>query len=628
MIYSIKVNEDVDEFIQRNHLEDAVTHRFKYWKYLLHVDVEDPYSLEGDYTVSQDTGIELSIDDPQLHETSKIFNNSDDTLGSGIGVNNAECPWSLVVSSYSNNANVFWNTVGYPHVPWDTDFVWHLDAVHNRGVKHKSNTFTSSKTGSGVNIYILDTPLRMDHPEIVGRVTTVNEGLPDSSHEDWYTPPDGSFDPPYDTATICDEVSRFHGLYTAMCAAGTSMGVAPDADIITVPCGFNDGSISSIYIELGLEAIVSHHLRQSPQRNAIINFSIGASFDPILNVVPHKGDSTGIDYAYKHLFMDIQESYNICVIKSAGNRTPGWFYKAIGHHVPYGTCNSGYKQAHWTFSEHSSPSFSIGVSTREDTFAEWAVYGQAVFLAAPGSYLVVPSANATIDDETKWSNDEHWWRVIHGSSFSAPIVAGLVALYLQDKPIPVGADVDDSCTTNAIGEWLITNATQGVIDNIGSYEHTMDPFLTYQNTNGNSCVVVDTTDEYYGYLDYDVDGLVTSYGVFLSGYLLALDFTIHRKMPENYPFFILSGRVYIKKATADDMTIPASEETRLYYEFDFDGSGVTRWFLICIDRSALSTESTSPILTKDLTYSETSKTSNLLAYNPYTVTTNTLFTLK
>lgn len=597
MIYSIKISEDVDEFLLRNNLTDSVTHRFKIWDYLVHIDVDNPYNYDGEYTVSQDDGIELSTCELNTVETAEA--NAEEEVGTN---------WV--------------NTVGYPYTLTDSSLIWYLDAVHSRGNNEASAGYTSTRDGAGVNIYILDTPLVQSHPEIVGRVTDVNDGLPDNTHADWYTPPDGDFDPGTVGLTISDEVSARHGLFVAMCAAGTSMGVAPAASIVTVPCGTNTGAISTPHVELGLEAIVQHHLRQSPRRNAVINFSIGASFNPNNNVVPHEGDPATVDnYTFKHLFMDIQESYGIAVVKSAGNTDPGDFYKGVGHHAPYGTFNGGYTTTAWNRSEGDStfglPSFTVGVSTKTDTVAEWAAYGRALMLQAPGESLVVPSANASLD-LASWISGDHWWRYISGSSFSSPIVAGLAALFLQDKAIPTASGVDASCTTQEVAKWLITNATSGVLDNIGSYEHTIDPFVTYKNSAGNSCVVVNTSERTYGYLDFDAAGAYVSAGVYNPNLNIALDFTLHRRLPPNGPIY--GGRYFVVKSIA-------GETVRDGWSFNLDGTGVTNWYKVCVDRSAFSS-ATPPLLTKDLTYHDDTTTSNLMAYNPYITTTNVGFSIK
>jgi subtilisin family serine protease len=597
MIYSIKINEDVDEFLERNKLIASVTHRFKIWKYLVHIDVDNPYNYDGDYTVSQDDGVQFSNCALDLNETVEV------------GSEEVSANWV--------------NTVGYPIIPSDTSLIWHLDAVHSRGVNKASGSYTSSRDGAGVNIYILDTPLVQDHPEIVGRVTDVNNGLPDDTHPDWYTPPDGEFYPSNSGLTIANEVTHRHGLFVAMSAAGTSIGAAPGASIITVPCSTNTGDISTPHIELGLEAIVSHHLRQSPRRNAVINFSIGASFNPINNVVPHEGDpATADNYTFKHLFMDLQESYGIPVVKSAGNDDPGNFYKGVGHHAPFGTFNGGYITSAWNRTEGDNPlglpSFTVGVSTKADTIAEWAAYGKSLLLQAPGESLAVPSANASLD-AASWISGTHWWRLISGSSFSSPIVAGVIALFLQDKAIPTAAGISSTCTSQEVAKWLITNATSGVIDNIGSYEHTIDPFVTYQNDAGNSCVVVNTSERTYGYLDLNAAGtIVTATGVFNPNLNLKLDFTLHRRLPPNGPIY--GGRYYVVKSIA-------GEAVRDGWNFDLDGTGATNWYKVCVDRFAFSS-ATPPLLTKDLTYHDDVSTSNLMVYNPYVTTTNVGFSIK
>jgi hypothetical protein len=88
-------------------------------------------------------------------------------------------------------------------------------------------------------------------------------------------------------------------------------------------------------------------------------------------------------------------------------------------------------------------------------------------LSAPGIGIHIPNTELTADSEAKV------WSTIQGTSFSAPIVTGLIALYLQGIP------VTDSIDLTVLGTWLVANSTKGVMPGIGTYESTYDPFLHF-----------------------------------------------------------------------------------------------------------------------------------------------------
>jgi subtilisin family serine protease len=334
--------------------------------------------------------------------------------------------------------------------------LWHLDAVHSRGVDSRSSSVSRTRKGAGVDIYVVDMISNLAHPEFnntPGRYVDVNDGIT-SSHVDWLAPSFG---------IINDTGLQSHGCATAMVAAGDTVGVAPEATVVLVPVGTPavDGIYNSDVVD-GLNAVLARVDRQSPYRHAVINYSIGAAQTAIYTL-----SNKYMTFALKTTYKVVQDTYNIPIVKSAGNAsfgTAGNIFAAFS--PPYRRTITNFAEGNGDFSGLTSPIFSVGSCEIEDNVSQWSIYGD-VMLSAPGIGIHIPNTELTADSEAKV------WSTIQGTSFSAPIVTGLIALYLQGIP------VTDSIDLTVLGTWLVANSTKGVMPGIGTYESTYDPFLHF-----------------------------------------------------------------------------------------------------------------------------------------------------
>jgi subtilisin family serine protease len=295
-----------------------------------------------------------------------------------------------------------------------------LDRIDQRDLPLDKH-YRRNGTGSGVVVYVFDGGVLPNHPELSGRVRKGYDAFPN--------------DP---------RVCNAHGTAVAGAIAGSTLGVAPGADIVDikmVECGKLRGTIRAIVD--GAKWAVQDARRH--KRPAIANWSFIA--DTSANI-------PALDSAIAELRRE-----GIAVVVSAGN-------------LEINACRVSPGNADGAIVVGASSVARTVEGNVVDVRSPNTAYGPCVDVYAPGDSVLLPSF-----DQAQTPSVQLW----NGTSMSAGYVSGAAALFLERNPVASPDDVLQSlrsaATMNVVHEtraplsWLLfvgaerTNRTMARNDN-------------------------------------------------------------------------------------------------------------------------------------------------------------------
>lgn len=125
--------------------------------------------------------------------------------------------------------------------------LWNLDYL-DQSSGNPSGSYAFDTTGENTHIYIIDSGVDINHPELAGRATT-----------DYFSPALGG-----------GEDCAGHGTHVAGISAGTNVGIAKKASVHNCRVIDCDGSAQNSDIILAIDWIVKNH-----KKPAVINMSLG-----------------------------------------------------------------------------------------------------------------------------------------------------------------------------------------------------------------------------------------------------------------------------------------------------------------------------------------------------------------
>jgi hypothetical protein len=201
--------------------------------------------------------------------------------------------------------------------------VWGIDRIDERASVADGYLSMPSR-GQGIRVYVVDTGVRASHSEFTNRIATGYSSISDGF---------GTSD--------CNG----HGTHVASSAAGTTYGVANLATIVPVRVLDCEGAGSTSGVISGLNWIATNI--QSTNNQAVVNMSLGGSFDSALNTAVRAIVNLGVP-----------------VVVAAGNDARDACYS----------------------SPASEPlAITVAASTSSDEEAGYSNYGSCVDIFAPGS---------------------------------------------------------------------------------------------------------------------------------------------------------------------------------------------------------------------------------------------------
>ena len=326
---------------------------------------------------------------------------------------------------------------------------WHLDRITKQDRQYLNRTFSQSSNGSGdgVDIYIIDSGVRG-----ASRPTGNNASLhPELYDPDFVTDLNGTaeqqnyrvnqlshYSGAYGTN---NEDDNGHGTYCAILSAGRTAGIAKDSKIFALKA-FNS-QVSGTYSAIlgAYQAVIDHNDAtngnyKGNNRPAVINASFGPTI-PTQNSPNIELNDSGDDlYTDEEILDDIEGTIasqkNIIIVRSAGN---GFKNSSDNTAGPLQTkCVAGARTAGYADNTNgginnvdtNQNKITVGATSYSDRWAFFSNYGGGCTTVAPGEKLTVPlydwTANTPYTSTTNYTS-------IDGTSFSSPVVAGIVAAW-------------------------------------------------------------------------------------------------------------------------------------------------------------------------------------------------------
>ena len=383
-------------------------------------------------------------------------------------------------------------------------YYWHLEDISKRAVGLTAPTAHTNYhawnylyDGENVDLYVIDSGVNSSHPMLQAhtggsRVQSVPgyAGMDNGSGTDTNEPP---------TSTSIASGERGHGTYCSLFAGGGvhgmddpiahyGPGVAKKLNIWSLRVMSETGSIATSDMLTAINAVIAHNTTgdanyKGVARASIINFSLGllipnssqpTVYEDIQGARSETLPADAIEDALKQAAFGNSGTSTtpINVVIAAGNGfddgTTEW-HGPMEARYNYGRTSQAYPTfdgtgtaTFATSNANNDPGQGLTISSgatkqanansaKELEAAYFTNYGSAVTIFGPGQGLVCPSWD-WVPGNPGGPDIGAFQTGLNGTSFSAPITAGLIALRLGAKPS------EESIATKA---WLIDSTAGG-----------------------------------------------------------------------------------------------------------------------------------------------------------------------
>ncbi|KAJ8600657.1 hypothetical protein CTAYLR_010690 [Chrysophaeum taylorii] len=286
-----------------------------------------------------------------------------------------------------------------------------------------------SRTGKGVNVFVLDTGLDTTHSEFGGTRDVLNVGSVVEGEEFMYWPAMGWLEAPSDESLLKDNDVYGHGTHCTGNVGGETLGVAPEANL--------------------------YHIKVLSDRGWGSEEGVVAAFDAVAEVAPRLAGPTIVSVSLGGYCEHGDPSY--CARESPESRAIASL-RDLGVAVVVSAGNDGDDACFYTPAA-AADAITVGASDYTDVVAWWSNYGSCVDIVGPGVDVALPQTSNLVKSEYYFEqdyidDDAKTVAVSSGTSFSAPAVAGTLALYaeLTGDVVNATAALLDSATTGVLFE--------------------------------------------------------------------------------------------------------------------------------------------------------------------------------
>eukprot|EP00879_Flechtneria_rotunda_P001995 GHRR01002171.1.p1 GENE.GHRR01002171.1~~GHRR01002171.1.p1 ORF type:complete len:748 (+),score=234.78 GHRR01002171.1:134-2377(+) len=291
--------------------------------------------------------------------------------------------------------------------------LWNLDRIDQRALPLDGTfaygTDSTAGTGKGVTIYTIDSGILASHQEFQPWATSTNN----SSSRGGRAKPGPDFVDEDGFGADCDG----HGTHVASTAAGRSVGIAKEANVVAIRVLDCDGAGSISDVVAALDWVAENAVKP-----AVASLSLG---------VPSGQWSKAMEAAVQHLVLNV----GIPVVVASGNSAEDSCQIAPAR-VP---------EAITVAASNLPTKFEGTASGDTEQLYRWSNTGACIDVFAPGVDIYGacggPSRCSSVTDAAyTWAS---------GTSMAAPHVTGFVAVWLADHPEATPAQVHDAITHSA-----------------------------------------------------------------------------------------------------------------------------------------------------------------------------------